>query len=87
MGDFNPLFRALAGVRITTSPLLTIGPFEDWSEVRSHGRAARRRRQGHPQRIRIYYKPDPNAMQMPDGSLVMHPDTYHKLRELMEPKP
>lgn len=68
------------GLRVITSNLLMIGPFEDWSQVRSHGRAARRRKLGHPQRIRIYYKPNPNAMKLPDGSLVMHPATYQRLR-------
>lgn len=72
------------GVRIIENPMLTVGPFEDWSQVRSHGRAARRRRKGHKQRIRLYYKPDPNMMRLPDGTIVGHPATVHRLREMID---
>lgn len=78
------LLESLGGLRIVESPFLTIGPFEDWSQVRSPGRAERRRRQGHRQRIRYYYKPDPNMLQMPDGTLVGHPETVAKLRRQIE---
>jgi len=60
------------GIRIVENPNLLDGPFEDWSKVRSPGRARRRRRK-HPQRIRIYYKPSNKVLKLPDGSLVMHP--------------
>jgi hypothetical protein len=49
------------GVRIIENSSLLDGPFEDWSKVRSHGRALRRRRRGFPQRIRIYYTPSNRA--------------------------
>jgi len=68
-----------SGFRIIESDLLVIGPFEDWSLVRSHGRAARRRKQGHRQRIRLYYTPDPSAQRMGD-TLIMHPATAAALR-------
>jgi hypothetical protein len=71
----NPL---LGAVRLITNEHLTIGPFEDWSGVRSPGRARRRRRLGHPQRIRFYYKPDPKLIWMGD-TLVGHPDTIAAL--------
>jgi hypothetical protein len=78
----------LSGVRITTSPHLTVGPFEDWSQVRSPSRAERRRRQGHAQRIRYYYKPSPDLLRLPDGSYVGHPETVARLRQMIaEPVP
>jgi hypothetical protein len=67
-------------IRLIENPMLTIGPFEDWSDVRSPGRAARRRKQGHRQRIRFYYKPDPQLYHMADGSTFGHPATLAKLR-------
>ena len=70
-----------AGIRIVESHLLVVGPFEDWSGVRSHGRAARRRKRGFKQNIRYYTKPDPNFRQMPDGSIVCHPEMARILRE------
>lgn len=66
------------GVRIIESDLLVDGPFEDWSQVRSHGRAARRRRK-HPQRIRIYYTPSKTAYRTPDG-IIMHPAMARELK-------
>jgi hypothetical protein len=68
----------LDGLRIIKNSLLVIGPFEDWSRVRSPGRARRRRRRGHPQRIRIYFKPDPKLYRMGD-LLVGHPETVARL--------
>lgn len=64
----------IGGIRILENKLMVIGPFEDWSDVRSHGRAARRRRQGHRQRIRVYYLPDPKFIQF-GNTIVGHPDT------------
>ena len=74
----------IGGVPIIESPVLVIGPFEDWSDVRSPGRAARRRRQGHRQRIRLYYKPDPNAYRLPNGTIAVHPETAALLRAATE---
>lgn len=66
------------GIRIIVDQRLTDGPFEDWSQVRSPGRA-RRRRAKHPQRIRIYYRPSSKAYLI-DGAIVMHPDMAAELR-------
>lgn len=52
---------------------------EDWSEVRSPSRAARRRRRGHRQRIRFIMRPKPDVYRMGDA-LIMHPDTARSLR-------
>ena len=68
------------GLRIIENPLMTIGPFEDWSRVRSPARA-RRRRSRHPQRITLFYKPSPHFFRLPDGSIVCHPDMARKLKE------
>lgn len=71
----------LNGLHIIESAHVVVGPFEDWSQVRSPSRARRRRRQGHPQRIRFYYKPNPNAFHDPsNGVLYMHPATAAELR-------
>jgi hypothetical protein len=75
-----------SGVRIIPNSQLVVGPFEDWSEVRSPGRAARRRRRGFPQRIRIYYRPDPKMVQLPDGTLVGHPVTIRALEQAIAEK-
>lgn len=67
------------GLRAFASPHLTIGPFEDWSKVRSPARARRRRRRGFPQRIRIYHLPSPDLIQTATGDLYGHPATVAKL--------
>ena len=50
---------------------------EDWSGVRSPSRAARRRRQGHPQRIRYINTPKSEAYQIGDRVYV-HPITLRR---------
>lgn len=55
------------------------GPFEDWSRVRSPGRA-RRRRAKHRQNIQLYYTPKPGFMKLPNGTLVGHPTTVRAFR-------
>lgn len=77
-------FGSLSGVRIIENKMLTIGPFEDWSGVRSRSRAIRRRKRGYRQNIRFYYKPDPNILRLPDGALVAHPVTARKIREALK---
>lgn len=76
----------LAGLELRTNELLTIGPFEDWSGCRSPSRAKRRQRQGHRQRVRYFYKPDPKVYQIQNlggtmGVLVCHPATAQALIE------
>jgi len=77
-------FGRFGSVEICESVLLTI-PVEDWSSVRSPGRA-RRRRAKHRQNIIIRRDPDPNGYQMPDGSIHMHPETARKLRQALQEK-
>ncbi len=71
------------GVRIIENDLLTVLA-EDWSKVRSPSRAKRRLKQGHRQRIRHYYRPDPKAYKLPDGTVVMHPAMAQALRQRLE---
>lgn len=70
-------------LKFISNPSLTIGPFEDWSLVRSPGRAARRRKQGHLQRITSYYLPDPKLYQIGD-TIVGHPETLRHLEAKLE---
>ncbi len=74
----HAVFGHFGGVNIYESIHLTI-QVEDWSDVRSPGRA-RRRRAKHRQNIVIRRDPDPNAYQMPDGRIHMHPVTARKFR-------
>ncbi|MRI57789.1 hypothetical protein D8770_28425 [Methylobacterium sp. DB1607] len=67
-----------AAFRIVEDPFMT-DTVEDWSEVRSPSRAARRRRQGHRQRIRFVSRPRSEIYHVGD-MLVMHPETARKLR-------
>ena len=56
---------------------------EDWTEVRSHSRAKRRRAKGYPQRIKIIHTPKKEAIETPFG-LVMHPEMANALRKKLE---
>ena len=60
------------GMPIVTNRLLTV-PAEDWSQVRSPGRARRRMRRGFRQNIRYYDAPTPKAMVI-GGVMYVHPD-------------
>ncbi|GAB6842318.1 hypothetical protein HNR00_003527 [Methylorubrum rhodinum] len=66
------------GLRIVEDPHMT-NTVEDWSQVRSPSRAARRRRQGHRQRIRWVERPKPDIYHVGD-MLVMHPETARIFR-------
>ncbi len=66
-------------IRIIESFEMVDGPFEDWSAVRSPARA-RRRRHKHPQRIRFFWKPKLNVIQLPNGDMVCHPVVAQELR-------
>lgn len=77
----------LMGCRVFSTSHMTIGPFEDWSKVRSPARARRRRRRGYPQRIRIYHLPDPNLIQVVTGDMYGHPATIAKLMQKIEAIP
>lgn len=73
-------------MRIVESLQMVDGPFEDWSAVRSPGRARRRRRQGHQQRIRLYFTPKKHALRTADGLLIMHPVAARTLRDALAAK-
>lgn len=74
------------GVRIFESEHL-VETVEDWSRVRSRGRAARRRKLGHRQNIRTYERPMLGGV-MVGGDLYMHPVSraklYGQVRERLE---
>jgi hypothetical protein len=59
---------------------------EDWSNVRSHGRAERRRKQGHRQNIVMRAVPKKVVYQMGDA-MVMHPATAAELRRRLPEAP
>lgn len=70
------------GVRIIES-LAMVDHVEDWSKVRSPGRARRRRRK-YRQNIRIVAVPRPEAVSIDGGrTLIMHPETARRLREMI----
>jgi|EndMetStandDraft_7_1072992.scaffolds.fasta_scaffold1005518_1 hypothetical protein len=70
------------GVRIVEDQNLVIEDGEDWSGVRSPGRAKRRRARGFRQNITTKYKPRPEALSMDDGhTLIMHPAMADQLRK------
>ena len=68
----------IAGLRVIESSHMVDGPFEDWSRVRSPGRA-RRRRGKHRQNIRIFYTPKPEFLKTADA-IIGHPAMCAKLK-------
>lgn len=69
------------GLRIIENPMLT-KTIEDWSRVRSHGRA-RRRRWKHRQNIKILTVPS-DQMYMTGDAVICHPTKVMELRKAME---
>jgi hypothetical protein len=68
------------GVQIVES-LAMVDHVEDWSGVRSPSRARRRRKQGHPQRIKITTTPKKQAYAIEGGrKVIMHPDMAQELK-------
>lgn len=82
----NPLFeyghQFSVGVRIVET-IHMVDTVEDWSDVRSPSRAARRRRQGHKQRIKFMTVPKPYGIES-NGVLFVHPDTARQIRETIK---
>ena len=70
---------------IFESDLLTVPGPEDWSRVRSPGRARRRRRRGFRQNIVIPQLPDPKIYEV-GQRLIMHPEMARKLRAAIRQK-
>lgn len=73
---------SFGGVRIIESTEM-VDWHEDWSEVRSPARA-RRRMHKHPQRIKRYSVHKTEAFQLPNGTLIMHPEMARKLKRKLE---
>lgn len=70
----------MIGARIVEDRSL-VNMVEDWSLVRSPGRARRRRRLGHPQNIIIRAVPKTEVFSIDGGrTLVMHPEVATALR-------
>lgn len=76
-GSSMPPSMNFGGLAVIGDPHMT-DTVEDWSAVRSPSRAARRRRQGHPQRIRYVERPKPRLYQI-GNKLVGHPETIRQL--------
>jgi hypothetical protein len=70
------------GMQVRTSVFLTV-PYEDWSDVRSPGRARRRMKRGFRQRVRYLQIADPKVVVI-HGVIHGHPDTVKKMFELAE---
>lgn len=68
-----------AGIEIIESDLLMI-TVEDWSRVRSPGRARRRMKRGFKQNIQSKKVPDPKVY-MVGNTATMHPDVARKLED------
>lgn len=66
------------GFHVVLNPSMVVPDGEDWSRVRSPGRA-RRRRKKHRQNIRVKYKPDTKIFQY-DGRMMMHPAIWEELK-------
>ena len=59
-------------------------PYEDWSAVRSHGRAARRRRRGFQQRIVTRYRAVGKVVHdQLRGIVYLHPDDRRRLEKVI----
>lgn len=69
--------RNIGGLRIIEAVNM-VEVYEDWSRVRSPGRARRRLRQGHRQNIVQRTRPMPGMMQTGDA-IYGHPDTIAKV--------
>lgn len=65
--------------RFVESRALVVDAGEDWSKVRSPGRARRRRLQGHRQNISRRYEPSPDGFQV-EGTVFAHPATLARWR-------
>lgn len=78
----NPL-GGIGGLRIIDSEVIG-DPYEDWSGVRSHGRAARRRKLGHPQRIVTRYRANGKVLHDRVRDVIyMHPHDRLKFERMM----
>lgn len=59
---------------------------EDWSRVRSPGRAERRRKQGHRQNIVVRLEPRKDAITLDGGkTFYVHPEAARAIRQAIRP--
>ena len=73
---------AFGGTKILVDPGM-VDWKEDWSKVRSPGRARRRMRKGHKQNIQRYSVPKTQVFVFDNGAtMVMHPDIQRQLIEM-----
>lgn len=73
-----------AGVRIVES-FAMVDHVEDWSRVRSPGRARRRRKLGYRQNIEVIAVPKKEAFFIDNGrTAVMHPEMATQLRQALQ---
>lgn len=71
--NINPFL----GMHVRESIFLTV-PYEDWSEVRSPGRARRRMKRGFPQNVKHMQVADPNVYVT--GTVINgHPETIKRM--------
>lgn len=78
------ILNLIAGLKIVED-ISMVDCIEDWSKVRSPGRA-RRRRAKHKQKIKVRFKPREHAYQFGD-TLVMHPAMAARLHSEIELHP
>lgn len=75
------------GLRLIDNELVG-DPYEDWSRVRSPGRARRRRKQGHPQRIVTRYRANGKALHDVNMNCIyVHPHDRIKIERMMRDRP
>lgn len=67
------------GLQMISSPYM-LETYEDWSDVRSPGRAKRRRAK-HRQRIQIRHKPSAKVYFTPDGKMIAHPMVIDQIKK------
>ncbi|MCA0338965.1 MAG: hypothetical protein LCH99_04460 [Proteobacteria bacterium] len=76
---FNPILGTIGSLRIHEVEAMVVYAGEDWSKVRSPGRA-RRRRKKHRQNITALYEPDGNYLvDQVRGVIYCHPAMARKL--------
>lgn len=83
---FNPFLipNTFSGMRIFEAPSMVVYVGEDWSKVRSRGRAARRRKK-HRQNITALYEPDGKYLiDEARGAIYCHPAMASKLRASLQ---
>lgn len=75
----------LGTLRIFASDLMPTDTAEDWSQVRSPSRAARRRRQGHRQRIVYRQEPRREILYVEaQHAMFMHPVVLAEFRDALD---